>query len=482
MLSAYPLSKGPPYASRLVRRPTGPSTTESQMTSYVPHTEEDFSRMLGDLGLSSADELFACVPGALRLAGGLDLPVGLSEPDVAQEMARLASENRPATDLVCFAGGGAYDHDIPAVTRALAGRSEFVTSYTPYQPEVAQGVLQALFEYQTLVSRLAGLPMANASVYDGATATVEAVNLAVAATGRQTVWVSAGLNPRWRQALVTLTAGKGVEVVDVPLVDGRTAWETVAAVGPGRDDTRTGEPAALVVASPNYFGCIDPLSRAREAADQAGALLVGAFEPVAAGLLRTPGEQGADVAVAEGQPMGTPLAFGGPYLGMFAVAAEHVRRLPGRLVGRTTDGSGRTAYVTTLRAREQDIRRERAASNICTNETLVAVGAMVQLAWLGTHGLRELALRCARGARYAREALLALPGVEPFADAPVLYEFAVKLPLATEIVVERMAEEGFLAGIPVETGGQSGLLIAVTEKRTRAEIDGYAAAMEKVVS
>jgi glycine dehydrogenase subunit 1 len=452
------------------------------MTSYVPHTEEDFSRMLGDLGLSSADELFACVPGALRLAGGLDLPVGLSEPDVAQEMARLASENRPATDLVCFAGGGAYDHDIPAVTRALAGRSEFVTSYTPYQPEVAQGVLQALFEYQTLVSRLAGLPMANASVYDGATATVEAVNLAVAATGRQTVWVSAGLNPRWRQALVTLTAGKGVEVVDVPLVDGRTAWETMAAVGPGRDDTRTGEPAALVVASPNYFGCIDPLSRAREAADQAGALLVGAFEPVAAGLLRTPGEQGADVAVAEGQPMGTPLAFGGPYLGMFAVAAEHVRRLPGRLVGRTTDGSGRTAYVTTLRAREQDIRRERAASNICTNETLVAVGAMVQLAWLGTHGLRELALRCARGARYAREALLALPGVEPFADAPVLYEFAVKLPLATEIVVERMAEEGFLAGIPVETGGQSGLLIAVTEKRTRAEIDGYAAAMEKVVS
>ncbi len=351
--------------------------------------------MLADIGLSSVDELFACIPPALRLAGGLDLPLGLSEPDAAQEMARLAGENRAAADLVCFAGGGAYDHDIPAVTRALAGRSEFVTSYTPYQPEVAQGVLQALFEYQTLVSRLAGLPVANASVYDGATAMVEAVNLAVAATGRETVWVSAGLNPRWREALATLTAGKDLHLVDVPLVGGVTSWQPGAGPGGARDG---GPPAALVVSSPNYLGCIDSLAQAKGAAGKEGALLVCAFDPVAAGLLRTPGEQGADVAVAEGQPLGTPLGFGGPYLGMFAVATEHVRRLPGRLVGRTVDGSGRTAYVTTLRAREQDIRRERAASNICTNETLIAVAAMVQMAWLGTHGLRELALRSARGA------------------------------------------------------------------------------------
>lgn len=450
------------------------------MTSYVPHTDDDFARMLGDLGLSSADELFACIPSALRLAGGLDLPPGLSEPDVAEEMTRLAGRNRAATDLVCFAGGGAYDHDIPAVTRALAGRSEFVTSYTPYQPEVAQGVLQALFEYQTLVSRLAGLPVANGSVYDGATATVEAVNLAVAATGRPTVWVSAGLNPRWRQALGTLTAGKGVELVDVALDDGETAWD---GPGPGGDSLGgAAQPAALVVASPNYLGCIDSLARAKEAAEKAGALLIAAFDPVAAGLLRTPGEQGAAVAVAEGQPLGAPLSFGGPYLGMFAVAAEHVRRLPGRLVGRTNDGAGRTAYVTTLRAREQDIRRERAASNICTNETLIAVATMVQMAWLGTHGLRELALRCARGARYAREALLAIAGVEPLASAPVVYEFAIKLPLPPAVAVERMAEEGFLAGIPVESGGQSGLLVAVTEKRSRAEVDSYVAAMEKVAS
>ncbi len=204
------------------------------MTSYVPHTDQDFARMLADIGLSSVEELFASIPPALRLAGGLDLAPGLSEPDAALEMARLAAENRAATDFICFAGGGAYDHDIPAVTRALAGRSEFVTSYTPYQPEVAQGVLQALFEYQTLVSRLAGLPVANASVYDGATATVEAVNLAVAATGRETVWVSAGLNPRWREALGTLTAGKGLNLVDVPLVDGVTRWDVGGRSGPGQ--------------------------------------------------------------------------------------------------------------------------------------------------------------------------------------------------------------------------------------------------------
>jgi glycine dehydrogenase subunit 1 len=457
------------------------------MAHYVPHTDEDFSRMLGDLGLSSASELFSCVPAALRLAGGLDLPEGMSEPDVAAEMARLAAGNRAASDLVCFAGAGAYDHDIPAVTRALAGRSEFVTAYTPYQPEVAQGVLQALFEYQTLVSRLAGLPVANASLYDGATATVEAVNLAVAATGRNTVWVSAGLNPRWRQTLTTLTAGRAVEIVDIGLVEGRTDWEVSggpSSGGPvgGVDDPAARPPAALVVASPNYLGCIDPLGPAREVADRMGALLVVAFDPVAAGLLRAPGEQGADVAVAEGQPMGTPMSFGGPYLGMFAVAEAYVRRLPGRLVGRTVDVRGRTAYVTTLRAREQDIRRERASSNICTNETLIAVAAMVQLAWLGTQGLRELALRCARGTKYTRDSLLALPGVRPLVPAPVVREFAVGLPLPVDVVIERMADEGFLAGVPVEVGDRSGLLVAVTEKRTRAEIDAYVAAMEKVVS
>lgn len=452
------------------------------MATFFPHTEDDVARMLADLGLDSTEDLFGVVPEALRLAGGLGLGPGLSEPDVAAEMGRLAGANRAPRELVCFAGGGAYDHDIPAVTRALAGRSEFVTSYTPYQPEVAQGVLQALFEYQTLVSRLAGLPVANASVYDGATALVEAVNLALAVTGRGTVWLSQGVPPRWAEVLATLTAGRGARIVPVPLRDGRTAWPEVSHREGGAGDGASGAPAAIVVANPNYLGCIDSLKAAQACAQRNQALMVSCFDPVSAGLLRSPGSQGADIAVAEGQPLGTPLAFGGPYLGMFAVSDPHVRRLPGRLVGRTVDGQGRTAYVTTLRAREQDIRREKASSNICTNQTLVAVAAMVQLAWLGTWGLRQVALGCARGTRYARQGLLALPGVEALVGAPVVREFALKLPRPPQDVVEAMAEEGFLAGLPVESTQGPGLLVAVTEKRTRAEIDAYVAAMEKVVA
>lgn len=423
--------------------------------------------MLAFLGLESLDDLFSMVPEALRLASGLDLADGLSEYDAAAEVERLSAANR--ADLVCFAGGGAYDHDIPAVVRRLAGRSEFVTSYTPYQPEVAQGVLQALFEYQTLVARLAGLEVANASLYDGGTACVEAVNLTVAATGRPGVAVSAGVNPRWRDVLATMARGTGHELVEVPLADGVTDWA-------GLDSAEVG---TLLVQYPNYLGCLEDVEKARRCAHELGAKLVVAFDPVATGLLRSPGDLGADVAVAEGQPFGTPLGLGGPYLGMFACRLEEVRRLPGRLVGETVDTEGRTAYVTTLRTREQDIRREKASSNVCTNQTLIAVTAAIQLSWLGTSGLRELALRCARGTRYAREALLGIDGVEPLVGAPTLREFALRTPEPAAIVVDRLGEAGFLGGIEIETHG---LLVAVTEKRTRAEIDAYAAAFEKAVA
>jgi glycine dehydrogenase subunit 1 len=324
-----------------------------------------------------------------------------------------------------------------------------------------------------VICRLFGMEVANASLYDGASACVEAANLAVAASGRSTVWVSRGVHPHWRETMATFAAGSGHVLVDVPLDDGTTAW-------PGE-----GEPAALLVQYPNYLGCIEDLAAAAETARRTGALLLVAADPVAAGLLRSPGSYGADVVVGEGQPFGTPLSFGGPYLGLFACRREHVRRLPGRLVGETVDVDGRRAYVTTLRTREQDIRREKASSNVCTNQTLIAVACVVHLAWLGTSGLRELALRCARGARYAREAVLAIEGVEPLAGAPVLREFAVHLPVPGEVVVERMAEEGFLAGVPLgpeyTAADGGGLLVAVTERRTREEIDAYAAALEKVV-
>ncbi len=442
--------------------------------------------MLSDIGLSSLDELFAAVPAALRLAGGLDLEDGRSEADVLAEMARLASHNRVDAELICFAGAGAYDHEVPAATRHLTFRSEFVTAYTPYQPEVSQGVLQALFEYQTMVSRLSGLPIANASLYDGASAAVEAVNLAVATTRRPTIWVSGGIHPHWRTALATFAAGTGHVLVDVPLRDGVTDWDAVDGAGSG--GSAGGEaPAALLVASPNYLGAIEDLRIARGVADRHGALLLAGFDPVASALLRSPGDDGADVAVGEGQAFGTPLGLGGPYLGLFACRLEHVRRLPGRLVGQTVDVEGRTAYVSTLRAREQDIRREKASSNVCTNQTLIAVAAMIQLSWLGTAGLRDLAVRCARGARYAREALLAIPGVEPFSGAPTVREFALRLPISPTDTVERMAGEGFLAGVPfachdgILEDGDDGLLVAVTERRTRDQVDAYAAALEKVV-
>jgi glycine dehydrogenase subunit 1 len=435
---------------------------------YVPHTDDEIQSMLAFMGLSSLDELFDAVPAALRLAAGdLDLAAGLSEFETLDEMARLAGGNRPCgPDLVCFAGGGAYDHELPAAVKRVAFRSEFVTAYTPYQPEVAQGVLQTLFEYQTLIARLSGVEVANASLYDGASACVEGLNLAVAATGRQKVLVSAGVHPNWRAVIDTFAAGTGHQVAEQPLVDGLTAWDTSEPAG------------AVLVQYPNYFGCIEDLAEARRAADATGALLVVAFDPVAVGLLKTPGSYGADVVVGEGQPFGTPLSFGGPYLGLFACKLEHVRRLPGRLVGETVDTEGRRAYVTTLRTREQDIRREKASSNVCTNQTLIAVCCAIQLGWLGTGGLRELALRSARATRYTREALLAIDGVEPLFDAAVLREFAVRTPLDAHVLAERMADEGFLAGVPLDGGG---LLVSATERRTRDEIDRYAQAVEKVI-
>jgi glycine dehydrogenase subunit 1 len=461
------------------------------MADYLPHTDDEVAAMLAFLGLSDVDELFAAVPGALRLAGGLDLADGRPEPDVLAHLDALVRGNG-AADLVCFAGAGAYDHEVPPVVRALAGRSEFVTAYTPYQPEVAQGVLQAIFEYQTMVARLAGLPIANASLYDGASALVEAVNLGTAASGRQAVWVSAGVHPHWRSCVRTFSHGSGHRIVEIPLTGGVTAWPDDAFSATG---VMPEPPGVVVVAYPNYLGCLEDLSAVRRLADAHDATMVVAADPVAAGILRSGGEWGADVVVGEGQAFGTPLSFGGPYLGLFCCAAAQVRRLPGRLVGETLDADGRRAYVTTLRTREQDIRREKATSNVCTNQTLMAVTAAVQLGWLGTAGLAEVATRCARGTRYLREAALKIAGISPLTGrTPVVRELALRTAVPARTVVDRMAAEGFLAGVALadlvgDDGDGSvdadaavhGLLVAVTERRTAAEIDGYVLALDKAV-
>ena len=454
------------------------------MADYLPHTPDEVAAMLEFLGLDSLDQLFAHIPASVRLSAGLDMAPGMTEPDVAAVFASLTAMNRgQSTQMTCFAGAGAYDHEVPPVVRALGSRSEFVTAYTPYQPEVAQGVLQAIFEYQTMVSRLSGLPIANASIYDGATSLVEAVNMAGGATGRSKMLVSAGVHPNWRAVVKTFAFGTGHDIVEVPLKDGVTDWASVDATGA----------AAVVSAYPNFLGVLEDQSAAKALAVANDALFVVAGDPVAAGVLKTAGDWGADVYVGEGQPFGTALSFGGPYLGLFACTAAQIRRLPGRIVGETVDSNGRRAFVTTLRAREQDIRREKATSNICSNQTLMAVTAAIQLGYLGTQGLADVATRCAQGAHYLFDQLIQIPGVRALSTQPFFREFSLRLPVAADQVLSAMADEGILGGIalsslvgesdPALVGDTSNVMIvAVTERRTRDEIDRYVAVLGKVLS
>jgi glycine dehydrogenase subunit 1 len=454
------------------------------VADYLPHTSDDVESMLEFLGMSSLDDLFAHIPSAVRLVNGLDIEPGLSEPDVAAIFAGYSRANEArATTMTCYAGGGAYDHEVPAVVKALASRSEFVTAYTPYQPEVAQGVLQAIFEYQTLVARLSGLPIPNASLYDAATALVEALNMAHGATDRQKMVISSGIHPHWRAVARTFAHGTGHEIVEVPLRNGVTDWDSVDVTGA----------AAIVAGYPNYLGVLEDLSVAKALATREDALFIIGADPVAAGVLKSAGQWGADVFVGEGQAFGTPLSFGGPYLGLFACSEAQVRRLPGRIVGETVDSSDRRAFVTTLRAREQDIRREKATSNVCTNQTLMAVTAAIQLGWLGTYGLREIATRCAQGAHYLHDQLLGLDGVSTVSDQPFFREFALRLSQPATLVVELMAKQGVLAGLAVsdlcagadpsiDSEIENVLLVTVTERRTKEELDHYVSALKEVLA
>ncbi|HUV57455.1 MAG TPA: aminomethyl-transferring glycine dehydrogenase subunit GcvPA [Acidimicrobiales bacterium] len=454
------------------------------MADYMPHTPEEIAEMLAFLGMDSIEQLFAHIPAAVRLSNGLDLPEGMSEPDVAAVFARYTGSNRAkASAMTCFAGGGAYDHEVPAVVKMLGGRSEFVTAYTPYQPEVAQGVLQAIFEYQTMVSRLSGLPIPNASLYDAATGLVEGLNMAHGATGRSKMIISAGVHPHWRATVKTFARGTGHEIIEVPLRDGVTDWGSVDASGA----------AAIVAAYPNYLGVLEDMAVAKELAVANEALFVIGADPVAAGVLKTAGDWGADIFVGEGQPFGTPLAFGGPYLGLFACTTEQIRRLPGRIVGETVDSNDRRSFVTTLRAREQDIRREKATSNICSNQTLMAVTAAIQLGWLGTHGLREVATRCAQGAHYLYDELMKIDGVSAVSSHPFFREFAVRLNVDAASALSSMANDGVLGGLAVaalsdgpdpsiDNNIEQVMIVTVTERRTREEIDHYVDALRKAVS
>ena len=434
------------------------------MADYAPHTVADIAEMLDRLGREHLDDLFAHLPEHLRISTSLALPPGRSEDQVLGTLSRLAARNR--TDLICFAGGGAYDHYVPSVVDAVLQRGELLTSYTPYQPEVSQGILQILFEFQTMISELTGLPVANASLYDGASAVAEAAAMACAVTRRSGLVVSAAVDLPTRTVIDTYAhpLRRPVTVVPVAAATGTTPVPDV-------DDGV----AAVIVSQPNAYGVIEDLRAHADAAHAVGALLVVKLEPTAVGLLATPGTQGADIVVGDGQALGQGLQYGGPTVGFLACADAHVRRLPGRVVGQTVDVDGRRGYVMTLRTREQDIRRERATSNICTNQTLCAIAATVYLSWLGPQGLRELAAGCLQRAHATAQRLEKIDGVELAFDGPYLKEFAVRL-RDTDVaaVVGGVCDDGYLIGPVVDDPTADGQLVLVAATAFR---DAYTASV-----
>jgi glycine dehydrogenase subunit 1 len=433
------------------------------MTSYVSTTKDDREQMLAEIGLGSLEELFVDIPERLRLREPLALDDPLSEQEVFEELRELAARNTSVEAEVSFLGAGMYDHYVPAVVDAITQRSEFLTPYTPYQPEVSQGTLQGMFEYQTAICELTGLPVANASVYEGPSAVAAAGYLAKLENSRQRFVVSRGVHPHAREALATLAHAWGMEVVEIPLRDGLTEpTELDASV------------SALVVQQPNFLGAVEDLEQLSAAAREVGALSICSCDPLALGVLKPPGECGVDLAVGEGQPLGGRLDFGGPSFGFFASTQALLRRLPGRIAGETRDVDGRRGFVLTLQTREQHIRRERATSNICTAQALNALGGAIYLSWLGRQGIAELSELLVKRTAYARERLQKLEGVSLVHTQPVVREFAISLEAPVERVIERCREAGVNPGYPLRLDYPEyadGLLMAITERRTRADID-----------
>lgn len=443
------------------------------MPNFTPHTDEDIKEMLTFLGVKDIDDLFESIPQNLRLQRSLNITEGASEFEVKNQIKKLADKNISTDDLVSFAGFGAYNHYIPAVTKELASQSEFLTAYTPYQPEVSQGILQALFEYQSLISELTALDVTNASLYDGAHALSEAIHMSCLITGKNKVLISEGVNPNWIKVVKTIASGTNHEIQLIKLKEGVTDFTSP-------QDFQ--EIASVVISYPNYLGVIEDVYKAKEFADKIGALLITCYDPIALGILKPPGEFGASIAVAEGQSLGIELSFGGPYLGMLSCKAEFIRRVPGRIVGKTVDLEGNTAYVTTLRTREQDIRREKATSNICTNQTVLAIRVAIHLSWLGPQGLAELAKRCLKAANYLKNGLSTVQSLD-LLNAPTFREFAIDLPIAADEFIEKMLEFGYLAGVSLsEWGYENRVLLTANETHKRSQMDDFISTVGKVLS
>ncbi len=449
---------------------------------YTPHSPQEIEEMLNVIGIKSVEDLFEKVPAKYRYPD-LDLPQGLTEMEVAAELNEIAAANASSDEFISFLGAGAYNHYIPSVVDAILSRGEFYTAYTPYQPEVSQGTLQSIFEYQSLMTELTGMDISNASHYDGATAAAEAANLAYHnfRGKRKNVLVTRSVNPEYRETIRTYMYGLGdVHVLgDDPLNAGED--ETAKLLEMINADT-----AVVIVQYPDFFGRITDYTKIVKKAHEAGALVTFVFNPTALGILKPPGAFDADIAVGDGQPLGIPLSFGGPYLGIFTVKDKLVRKLAGRLVGETVDEAGNRAYVLTLTAREQHIRREKSTSNICTNQGLMALAAAVYLSVLGKFGFKQVANLCYQKAHYAAEKISKLPGFElAFPDTPFYHEFVIKTPKPVEEINAHLEDYWILGGYDLSQTYpemKNQMLIAVTEKISREDIDDFVAALEEVTN
>ena len=441
------------------------------MSHYVSNTQQDREEMLAAIGVASVDDLFAAVPEAMRFPS-VELPPPLSEAELLRELRRLSAADANAQSHSVFLGAGAYNHFVPSAVDALLRRAEFYTAYTPYQPEIAQGTLQAIFEYQTLICALTGMDAANASHYDGATALAEAAVMALSSTrNRRTIVVSPAVNPQHVAVLRTYLQGLGVRIVGDDRREATTE-QLLALV-----DNST---AALVVQTPDFLGTLHDLRPLAERVHAAGGLLVAHVDPIALGLFKSPGSLGADIVTGEGQALGIPLSFGGPYLGIFACREQYIRRMPGRLAGATTDMDGQLGYVLTLQTREQHIRREKATSNICTNQGLMMLASTIYMSLLGKNGLRRVAELCYHRAHYAAARIAALPGCELLTPAPFFKEFAVRLPRPVAEVNRALAEQGIIGGYDLQPAYPhlgNAMLLAVTEMNNKADIDALVAAL-----
>ncbi len=443
---------------------------------YLPNTDADRKEMLAAIGVDSVDDLFATIPEKVRLGRPLELPGALSEMELVGHMRRLAAENVSLDECVSFLGAGVYDHYIPAAVDHMLTRGEFYTAYTPYQPEVSQGTLQAIFEFQTLVTQLTGMDVANASMYDGSTAMAEAALMAgrVKRKGER-VLISEAVHPEYRTVVGTYIHSLGWTMDVVPAVDGAT---DVSALREALDD----DVVAVLVQNPNFFGVVESMEELADlSGDMGKAQLIVACDPISLAVLKPPGQYGADIVVGEGQPLGNPMSYGGPYLGFFASTQKNIRAMPGRVIGQTTDVDGTRGYVMTLQTREQHIRRERATSNICTNEALNALAATVYLSLMGQEGLREVAEHTTQKAHYAARAIADLDGYGLRFDRPFFKEFAVQCPRPAREIVAALLEDGIMAGVDLgrfDDSLEDVLLVAVTEKRSKEEIDRLVAGLE----